>query len=113
MASTGSSRAAFTAGYVPKIRPTEMETRKARRMELMVTMVDDPANQAIILDRAKLITTPKKPPAKELSTASITNWRTMSERRARIALRPPISRVRSSIAPDIILHIQVVLRSWE
>ena len=39
--------------------------------------------------------TPTSPPSVETSTASARNWVRMSERRAPIALRMPISRVRS------------------
>src|SRR2546430_2905624 len=113
MASTGSSRAAFIAGYVPKIKPTEMETKKARRMELMVTMVDHPAIQAISLDIPKPVTTPRKPPAKEISTASMTNWRTMSERRAPMARRTPISRVRSRMAANMMFMMPIPPTSRE
>src|SRR5438093_4522278 len=80
---------------MPKIKPIEMETRNAKRIELTVTMVDHPASHAMTLDITKPRRTPRRPPVKEISVASITNWRTMSRRLAPMARRTPISRVRS------------------
>ena len=79
----------------------------------MVTMVDHPAIQAISLDIAKPVTTPRKPPAKEISTASMTNWRTMSERRAPMARRTPISRVRSRMAANMMFMMPIPPTSRE
>src|SRR6266550_4126686 len=46
-------------------------------------------------------TTPTSPPAKEIRTASMMNWRMMSQRRAPTARRTPISRVRSRMAASM------------
>src|SRR6266403_821371 len=46
-------------------------------------------------------TTPTSPPAKEISTASMMNWRMMSQRLAPTARRTPISRVRSRMAASM------------
>src|SRR5439155_418149 len=92
---------------MPKIRPTEIETRNAKRIELMVTMVDHPASHAMTFDITKPRKTPSRPPVKEISVASMTNWRTMSRRLAPMARRTPISRVRSRMAASIMFMIPI------
>ena len=44
---------------------------------------------------------------KEISVASITNWRTMSRRLAPMARRTPISRVRSRMAASMMFMIPI------
>src|SRR6202035_6034484 len=98
---------------MPKMRPTEMETRNASEMELKVTMVDHPANQAMDREMMNPRTTPMVPPAKEIMVASTTNWRTISDRRAPTARRSPISRVRSRMLASMMFMMPMPPTSSE
>src|SRR5579859_2385865 len=113
IASTGSSFAAFIAGYRPKIKPTETEKANDSTIELTLVTVDHPASNAIVLDMLMPNAIPSIPPTKEISTASTRNWRTTSLRRAPIARRTPISLVRSRMFASMMFMIPMPPTSSE
>ena len=71
------------------------ETRNEMRIELTVTMVDQPASTAISRDRPTPTSRPITPPQTAIMIVSTRNCRTMSVCLAPMARRIPISRVRS------------------
>ena len=75
------------------------ETPKAMTTEVVVTMVFHSAVRAISQARKKPKAMPRRPPATEMRTHSVRNWRTISKRRAPMERRMPISRVRSRLWP--------------
>src|SRR5882762_6487701 len=94
-ASTGSRRAALMAGYIPKTRPTPMETPTASTIA-QSGMDDGRLGTAKLISRlmAPPSNTPMTPPAPVSTMASVRNCQMTSRRRAPMALRTPISRVR-------------------
>jgi hypothetical protein len=75
---------------MPKTMPTATETPKAMITEMGVTMVCHWAVLAISQERKKPKATPSRPPAVEISTDSVRNWRIISARRAPVVRRIPI-----------------------
>src|SRR5262245_46643318 len=72
-ASIGSRCAARRAGYKPNTRPTDTDTRNASRIELAVTIVDQPAKIPISCDIPTPTMTPIVPPTNEIKIVSIRN----------------------------------------
>ncbi len=64
------------------------------------TMVFHSAERAIVQEMKKPAPAPMKPPPDEMSTLPVRNWRRMSLRRAPVARRMPIPRVRSINSGD-------------
>src|SRR5664280_916220 len=89
----GRSDAARYAGYRPANTPTRRATPKARGIEYVANTGCTPS----ILNRTTIrpAKMPRTPPNIEMTTASIRNWLNTTDLGAPIALRMPISRVRS------------------
>ena len=104
-ASIGSSLEAFWAGQRPKTTPTPRENVVARIIEDKDTLALHPAKMVIIIDIPLPSRTPLIPPRKDINTDSIRNWTMMSLLVAPMALRRPISRVRSVTETSMIFII--------
>lgn len=80
------------AGYMPKKRPTLMDTITAEKTAHMGTEVGMDGNTSGSAAEAAVPTrTPAKPPRPVRTIASVRNWRMTSPRRAPMAFRTPIS----------------------
>src|SRR6266581_1434049 len=93
-ASTGFIRAARQAGKNPDNTPVTSETSNA-----MPTMTGDiVAGMTFCISKVsgQAIPSPIRPPSKQMVAASMRNWTRIVRRFAPIALRMPISRVRSA-----------------
>jgi len=93
--------------------PIATETPKASTIELVVTMVDQPASTPINCDSATPSRIPATPPVSEMIVVSIRNWRTTSRCRAPMARRTPISRVRSRTLASMMFMIPMPPTSSE
>ena len=93
--------------------PIATETPKASTMELVVTIVDQPARTPINWDSPTPRMMPATPPVREMIVVSIRNWRTTSRWRAPMARRTPISRVRSSTLASMMFMIPMPPTSSE
>src|SRR5581483_738390 len=94
-AAIGSSRAALRAGHTPKNTPTLADTSRPA-MTAHVLITDGMPINSVTLFAIKIPNpTPMRPPTNAIVLDSIRNCRSTSERRAPMALRMPISRVRS------------------
>jgi len=92
----GSRRAAFMAGQRPKNRPTLVATTKPATTDQSGTVEGKLGTKARMRKLSRQPTViPITPPEPVSTTASSRNCQAMSRRRAPIALRTPISRVRS------------------
>ena len=95
MASIGSRRAAFLAGYQPKKTPVKVQTAKLMMMLQGSICVATCRNCCSPTDRLTPNSTPITPPVTLSRMASMRNWLRMSTPRAPTLMRRPISRVRS------------------
>ena len=91
----GSERAALMAGQIPKNSPTPVETTMPRTMAHHSIEDGSPVRAEAPVAMAMARTTPTIPPTIESVADSTRNWRRISTRRAPVAFRIPISRVRS------------------
>ena len=90
----GSKREAFIAGHIPKNKPMLTEARKPTTTDQSGTAEYQPSDRIRkVRDRPARI--PSTPPVPVRVIASNRNCQVMSLRRAPMALRTPISRVRS------------------
>src|SRR4051812_45296249 len=92
----GSTREARTAGYKPDRIPTAIDTPMASTSDDAVTTVGQRAYTATARAMPMPMPTPHRPPSALMENDSTRNCSTMSARRAPMARRTPISRVRSS-----------------
>ena len=91
----GSSRLALRAGYQPKKTPVAKHTAKLTITLVMETLMGMLKNVFTISEAAMPSVIPMTPPKRLMMTDSNRNWNMMSRPRAPIAMRRPISFVRS------------------
>ena len=94
-AKIGSSREACNAGYRPKDMPTMPASPQASTTAVGLISTGQPAPHAISIAVIEPVATPRSPPVRANTLASVRNCLLMSRRRAPIAIRKPISRVLS------------------
>src|SRR5664279_1678003 len=107
----GRSDAARYAGYRPANTPTRRATPKARGIEYVANTGCTPS----ILNRTttKTAKMPRMPPSIEMTTASIRNWLRTTDLGAPMALRMPISRVRSVTVTSMMFMTPIAPTSSE
>src|SRR2546428_7339088 len=98
-ATTGSRRAARTAGYTPKITPTLAPRPSATTTDQAVTRAGRGDTALTSSASAVPASRPSTPPSRARVTDSARNWLRMSRRRAPSDLRMPIPP-----APPFTLH---------
>ena len=103
----GSSLEAFCAGQSPKTIPTINENVVARIIEDEETLTAQPAKKVIKTDIPVPNKIPATPPMNDINIASIRNCTIMSLLFAPIALRKPISRVRSDTETSIMFIMPI------
>jgi len=104
-ASTGSRRDARYAGKNPDTTPTIIETRSAMNTTLKGIAVGRKVSMIKLIGKAIMI--PMIPPMRHNAADSIKNCRRMVRRGAPIALRIPISLVRSVTDTNMIFMIPI------
>ena len=88
--------AADRAGQKPKVTPMMVEDRQATTIDRVEKLsVTTDVSQPASCPTPSASSTPSTPPTRQTRTASIRNWLMMSDRRAPMAMRTPISLVRS------------------
>ena len=98
----GLSAAAFMAGLKPNMTPTMIENNVEPTIDINEILVAQPAKKDNNNAMLTPTTTPISPPLNVMITDSIKNCAVMSALRAPIALRNPISLVRSVTETNII-----------
>ena len=110
-ATIGSSLPARIAGYVPKTTPTKVENPTATETinnHGIGAGPSSPETTPYASNTAAMPSTiPVPPPISERISASIKNWVVMSRPAAPIALRMPISRVRSVTETSMMFMIPI------
>src|SRR5579864_9510629 len=104
-ASMGCNPAAFLAGYTPKKIPTAAEMTSASNTAAMGTFIGTEVVALVSTAMAYARITPIAPPTADITAASIRNCNRISLRCAPMALRIPISRVRSVTVASITFMI--------
>src|SRR3989441_1399406 len=104
-ASTGFIRAARQAGRKPAITPVNTETASATRTK----GIDMLAGNTVVStwQMGKAMDNPIKPPSRQIVEASIKNWIRIVRRLAPMALRMPISRVRSATETNMMFMMPI------
>ena len=101
----GSSRAAWRAGQTPNTTPTARLKTTAATMVVVLKWKPQPASWPIPAETTRPMRMPMRPPRSDRVSASTRNWARMSRPRAPIALRMPISRVRSRTETSMMFMI--------
>jgi hypothetical protein len=92
---SGSCSDAFLAGIYPNAIPTVAATPKETIIEIGEIIVRIPVNSVMALASTMPRIIPTIPPARLIMVASARNWKTISVFLAPVAMRMPISRMRS------------------
>ena len=103
----GSSIEALRAGYHPKNTPTAAAKGNPPITAVGEMSVGQPASADSTFDATIPSAAPASPPTTLSSADSTRNWRSICKRRAPIAMRIPISRVRSVTETSMMFMIPI------